>query len=199
MSDAETRALMFYEWRDFLCLVTSIPLGVGRRRGVFSKRGNMNVQLDTFPQKSHQPLQFIFTDEAPIYVTANVAMITIERRGMISAPEFVGKALTALASLQITLHSFTQSSSEGNFCLVIPQESAPLAVSTLMAIFEDELKASIITRITAQHHLTLLATSADLCSTLAGRGINIINLTQGAAGCISALVTTHEARCAGWL
>ena len=76
-------------------------------------------------------------------VTDHVSLITLQQRHMNQRPDLIGRALLTLAQVAIPVLLMSQSSSEGNFCVVIPQHNSTSALNALTAQLRPELDRQV--------------------------------------------------------
>jgi len=122
----------------------------------------------------------------------NLSMITVEGRGMMGVPGIAAKVFTAVARAQVSVLMISQSSSEQNICLVIPQEATARALSALQANLAPELGEHDIERVDALSPVAIVAivgagmrgtpgVSGRAFTALGRAGINIIAIAQGSS------------------
>jgi len=142
-------------------------------------------------------------DALPIYSACEpaprprqVSLITIERAGMAVLPDLPGKVLLALAQAKIDVLLMSQSSCEGNMCVVVARRDVCDALDVLRLTLQQELDDRTVLRLAARSDVVLLAAENTsiparnrLYESLANQGLNILATTQplGAAN-ISAVV-----------
>lgn len=61
----------------------------------------------------------------------DISLVTVRRRGLFNSPEFTAHLLTLAGNLSIPVLMISQSSAEGNLCLVIPRRDDQLLLSKL--------------------------------------------------------------------
>jgi bifunctional aspartokinase / homoserine dehydrogenase 1 len=122
----------------------------------------------------------------------NQSLVTVEGRGMVGVPGVAAKVFGAVARAAISVLMISQSSSEQNICLIVPQESAPRALQALRAELAPEVGHRDIERIEAQEPVAIVAVvgagmkgtpgiAGKTFSALARAGINIIAIAQGSS------------------
>jgi aspartokinase len=125
-----------------------------------------------------------------------VSLITIERAGMAVLPDLPGKVLLALAQSKIDVLLMSQSSCQGNLCVVVARRDVCDALDVLRLALQQELDDRTVLRLAARSDVVLLDAANGrtparnrLYESLASQGVNILATTQalGAAN-ISAVV-----------
>lgn len=133
---------------------------------------------------------------------SGLSLIVLEQRRMSQSLDLVGRTFMAVARLNIEVLLISKSSSDGNFCFVIPQEHAQTVANTL----RNELAAEVVngeqfhvrivhdvTLLTAPHHAHAGPVSAAvICSALAKQAINILVVTQGTST-VSLIINAENA------
>lgn len=133
-------------------------------------------------------------DRAVKGITAinDVALITVEGRGMIGVPGIAARVFTTVAREGINVLMITQSSSEQNICFAIPQANAPRVVEALEEAFAMELARRNVDRIWVQEEVAIIAAvgaglketpgvAAKLFDALGAHSINCICIAQGSS------------------
>jgi len=127
-----------------------------------------------------------------ITAITDVALVTVEGRGMIGVPGIAAKVFTTVAREGVNVLMITQSSSEQNICFAIPQADAGRAVSSLEEAFSMELARRNVDRIWAQEDVAIIAAvgagiqdtpgvAAQLFDALGKHSINCICIAQGSS------------------
>jgi aspartokinase/homoserine dehydrogenase 1 len=122
----------------------------------------------------------------------NVALVTVEGRGMQGVPGMAARTFSAVARENINVLMISQSSSEQNICLLIEAASAPRAVQVLRNEFKNEMVAQNIDQVWIQDKIAIIAVvgsaikktpgvAARVFGALAEQGINIIAIAQGSS------------------
>jgi aspartokinase len=86
-------------------------------------------------------------------VTHNACLITISRPGLFNSPEFTAHVLTTAGELGVPVLVISQSSSEGNLCLVVPCSDS---TSLLGALYDDLRKATGTITIHAENEIAVI-------------------------------------------
>ena len=122
----------------------------------------------------------------------NLSLLTVEGRGMMGVPGVAAKVFAAVAREAVNVLMISQSSSEQNICLVVPQEASARALAALRRELAAELANRDIERIEAQEPVAIVAVvgagmrgtpgiAAKSFAALAPAGINIIAIAQGSS------------------
>lgn len=122
----------------------------------------------------------------------NVALVTVEGRGMQGVPGMAARTFTAVARENINVLMISQSSSEQNICLLVEAASAPRAVQVLQNEFKNEMVAQNIDHVWVQDKIAIIAVvgsaikktpgvAARVFGALAEQNINIIAIAQGSS------------------
>lgn len=122
----------------------------------------------------------------------NVALVTVEGRGMQGVPGIAARTFSAVAREKINVLMISQSSSEQNICLLVELASAPRAVQVLQAEFRGEMAAQNIEHVWVQDQIAIIAVvgsamkktpgvAARVFGALANDNINIIAIAQGSS------------------
>jgi aspartate kinase len=122
----------------------------------------------------------------------NVALVTVEGRGMQGVVGMAARVFSAVARKNISVLMFSQSSSEQNICLVIECSGVPEAVRELQNEFQPEIVAQNIERVWSQDKIVIIAVvgsaikttpgiAARVFSALAEKNINVIAIAQGSS------------------
>ena len=127
----------------------------------------------------------------PCTVRTALSLIIIEQRGTLRPLDLMGRIFLAVARLKVDVLLISQSSCDGNFCFVIPQEKTQSVLSALNDELQLELARHARVRLcvvddvillTATNHVrSPLTHAATICGTLAEHAVNILAVTQGAA------------------
>jgi len=127
-----------------------------------------------------------------ITAITDVALVTVEGRGMVGVPGIAAKVFTAVAQEGVNVLMITQSSSEQNICFAIPQADAERAVRALEEAFVLELARRNVDRIWVQEEVAIIAAvgagiqntpgmAARLFDALGKHGINYLCIAQGSS------------------
>jgi aspartokinase/homoserine dehydrogenase 1 len=127
-----------------------------------------------------------------ITAITDVALVTVEGRGMIGVPGIAAKVFTTVAREGVNVLMITQSSSEQNICFAIPQTDAARATQGLEEAFALELARRNVDRIWVQKEVAIIAAvgagiqntpgvAARLFDALGKHGVNCICIAQGSS------------------
>ena len=122
----------------------------------------------------------------------NVALVTVEGRGMQGVPGMAARTFSAVARESINVLMISQSSSEQNICLLVEAASAPRAVQVLQNEFKNEMVAQNIDHVWVQDKIAIIAVvgsaikktpgvAARVFGALSEFNINIIAIAQGSS------------------
>lgn len=142
----------------------------------------------------------IYSAFEPARSPRQVSLITIEQQGMAVLPDLPGKVMLALAQANIDVLFMSQSSCQGNLCVVVARRDVCDALDVLRIALQQELDDRSVLRLAARSDVVLL--NAELAArnehtparnrlyeSLANQGINILATTQGlGAASITAVV-----------
>jgi aspartokinase/homoserine dehydrogenase 1 len=134
----------------------------------------------------------------------NVALVTVEGRGMQGVPGMAARTFSAVARENINVLMISQSSSEQNICLLVEAASAPRAVHVLRSEFKNEMVAQNIDQVWVQDKIAIIAVvgsaikktpgvAARVFGALAEQNINIIAIAQGSSEYNLSLVVDERA------
>ncbi len=135
----------------------------------------------------------------------DLALITVEGRGMLGVPGVAAKLFSAVATGGISVLMISQSSSEQSICFVVRADDGGPALVALEEAFALELMRNDIDRIWAQEEVSIIAIvgagmrktagiAVRLFEALANEGINVISIAQGSSEYnISVVVERSEA------
>jgi len=135
----------------------------------------------------------------------DLALVTVEGRGMLGVPGVAAKVFSAVAAGGISVLMISQSSSEQSICFVVRSDDSSPAIAALEETFALELMRHDIDRIWAQEGVSIIALvgagmrntpgiAVRLFEALAKKGINVISIAQGASEYnISVVVNSDEA------
>ena len=121
-----------------------------------------------------------------------LALVNVEGAGMIGVPGTAERVFGALHRARVSVVMISQGSSEHSICCVIRAADAERAVGSLRAAFARELEGGQIQRVSAEAGMTVLALVGDgmsgrpgvaarLFGSLAGAGVNVRAISQGAS------------------
>lgn len=121
-----------------------------------------------------------------------VALIKIQGSGLIGAHGTAARLFTALANDEVNVILITQASSEYSICFAVAPADADIAKEALEIEFEEELQAGLVSEISVQRDLSIIAVVGDhmqhtpgiaakVFQALAYNGINIVAIAQGSS------------------
>ena len=87
----------------------------------------------------------------------DVALVTVEGRGMVGVPGIAAQVFTTVAHEGVSVLMITQSSSEQNICFAIPQSDAARVTTALDEAFALELARRNVDRIWVQEEVAIIA------------------------------------------
>jgi aspartokinase/homoserine dehydrogenase 1 len=127
-----------------------------------------------------------------ITAITDVALVTVEGRGMIGVPGIAAKVFTTVAREGVNVLMITQSSSEQNICFAVPQSDAARATTGLEKAFATELAHRNVDRIWVQQEVAIIAAvgagiqntpgvAARLFDALGKHDINCVCIAQGSS------------------
>ncbi len=134
----------------------------------------------------------------------DLAMITVEGRGMMGVPGIAARTFGAVAKIGVSVLLIAQASSEQSICFVTPAKTAPAVVDSLETELKTELQRRDIDRVWAQPGMSIVTVvGAGMQGTpgIAGRifmalgnhEVNVIAIAQGSSECgISLVVKTDD-------
>lgn len=133
----------------------------------------------------------------------NVALVTVEGRGMQGVPGMAARTFSAVARESINVLMISQSSSEQNICLLVEAASAARAIQVLQNEFKNEMVAHNIDNVWAQENIAIIAVvgsaikktpgvAARVFGALAEQSINIIAIAQGSSEYNLSLVVDEQ-------
>src|SRR5262249_9756916 len=131
-----------------------------------------------------------------IQISSQLCLFCVERRGIASGPDLVGRSLLCLFQQNITLLMFSQSSASGNFCFVVPGANRECVLSALTAELHDDLQRRDVLSLRVQDNVVLLMVAPSSAAVwvsdrLAAQGINILAVAQN-GGRLSLLIQQHD-------
>ncbi len=133
----------------------------------------------------------------------NLALVTVEGRGMQGVPGVAAQVFSTVAHEEISVLMISQSSSELNICFVIEASAAARAIAALEKTFALERHRHNIDRIWAERNVVIVAIvgagmkgtpgiSAKVFGALGERGINVISIAQGSSEYNLSLVVDEQ-------
>jgi aspartokinase/homoserine dehydrogenase 1 len=132
-----------------------------------------------------------------------LSQVTVEGKGMVGVPGIAAKLFASVAGEQISVLMISQSSSEQNICIMIPQEASQQVLRALEDSFTIERSRQNVDRIWAQDGMAILAVvgagmkstpgiGAKVFGALGNRSINIVSVAQGSSKYNLSLVVSEE-------
>ncbi|MDP8222427.1 MAG: bifunctional aspartate kinase/homoserine dehydrogenase I [Candidatus Lernaella stagnicola] len=123
---------------------------------------------------------------------AEMALVTIEGRGMIGVPGIVGRVFTATARAEVNVYMISQASSEQNITFLVREPDSERVTATLHEEFDNELRRGKIDRIDTRTPVGILAIigegmkgtpgiSRRLFAALGASRINVLAIAQGSS------------------
>lgn len=121
-----------------------------------------------------------------------IALIKIQGSGLVGVSGTANRLFNALAKYDINIILITQASSEYSICLAVAPEDADLAKSAISEEFESELSRELVSEISVEADLSVIAVVGDhmqhtpgiaakAFQALASNGINIVAIAQGSS------------------
>src|SRR4051812_25444384 len=98
------------------------------------------MSMNQYAQAEHP--QYAVRTYDGLHITPEVSLILIERQGMSNIHDLTGRTFLAVAHCNAPVLLISQSSAQGNFCFVVPRESAACVLEAVTA----ELSAEITQR-----------------------------------------------------
>ncbi len=153
--------------------------------------------LNTFDPEG--PNTRIVKEPAPVRtpvkaITAirNLALVTVEGRGMMGVPGIAARTFGAVARTGVSVLMISQASSEQSICFVIPAKDVPRVLESLNEEMERELRRGFIDRIWSLDDIVIIAVvgqamrgtpgiAARVFGALGEAGINVIAIAQGSS------------------
>lgn len=135
----------------------------------------------------------------------NLALVTVEGRGMMGVPGIAARTFGAVARTGVSVLMISQASSEQSICFVIPAVDVPRVMESLNEEMERELRRGFIDRIWSLDNIVIIAVvgqamrgtpgiAARVFGALGEAGINVIAIAQGSSEVnISLVVATDRA------
>jgi aspartate kinase len=122
----------------------------------------------------------------------NVALVSVEGRGMIGVAGVAGRVFTTTARNRISVLMFSQGSSEQHISLVVSRSDGDPTVKALRREFEVEIERRRIDRVSSISDIAIIAlvgegikdapgVAARAFSTLGAASINILMIAQGSS------------------
>lgn len=122
----------------------------------------------------------------------NLAMVTIEGRGMLGIPGVAARVFHSVAELGVSVLMISQGSSEQSICFVVPEGDGRAVVKALEEAFRLELVQGNIDRIVHDEQIVIVALvgvamrgtpgiAGRLFTALGGTGINVLSIAQGSS------------------
>ncbi len=138
-----------------------------------------------------------------IAVIRDLALVTVEGRGMMGVPGIAARTFGAVARTGVSVLMISQASSEQSICFVIPAVDVDKVIASLHEEMERELRRGYIDRIWSQDHIVIIAVvgaamrgtpgiSARVFGALGEAGINVIAIAQGSSEVNISLVVAAD-------
>lgn len=134
----------------------------------------------------------------------DLAMITVEGRGMMGVPGIAARTFGAVAKIGVSVLLIAQASSEQSICFVAPAKSADAVVGSLEQELRTELNRRDIDRVWAQPEMAIVTVvgagmqgtpgiAGRIFTALGNHHVNVIAIAQGSSECgISLVVKTGD-------
>ena len=133
----------------------------------------------------------------------NLALITIEGKGMMGVPGIAGRAFGAVAQKKVNVLLISQASSEQSICFCVPATDSQQVIDCLEIEFAVELNRRDVEKVWANQPLAIVTIvgagmrgtpgiAGKLFTVLGDAGINIIAIAQGSSECSISLVVDGE-------
>jgi len=140
-----------------------------------------------------------------ITAITDVALVTVEGRGMIGVPGMAARVFGTVAGEGVNVLMITQSSSEQNICFAIPQVDAARVVKGLEEAFAVELARRNVDRIWVQREVAIIAAvgagmqdtpgaAAEVFDALGKHNINCMCIAQGSSKHNISIVVSESQR-----
>jgi bifunctional aspartokinase / homoserine dehydrogenase 1 len=134
-----------------------------------------------------------------VTAVANLALITVEGKGMMGVPGIAARAFGAVAETRVSVLLITQASSEQSICFAVPDAAAERVVASLERAFAAELERRDIDRIWAQRDVTIVTIvgagmrgtpgiAGKIFTALGQHQVNVVAIAQGSSECSISLV-----------
>jgi bifunctional aspartokinase / homoserine dehydrogenase 1 len=134
-----------------------------------------------------------------VTAVANLALITVEGKGMMGVPGIAARAFGAVADKQVSVLLISQASSEQSISFAVPGDAAERVIASLEQAFAAELQRQDVDRIWAQREVTIVTVvgagmrgtpgiAGQIFSALGQNGVNVIAIAQGSSECGISLV-----------
>jgi aspartate kinase len=138
-----------------------------------------------------------------VTVIKDVSLISVEGRGMVGVPGIAGRTFSAVARVHVNVLLISQSSSEQNFCFVVPGNSTDVTLRSINHELKYEIERKDVDRIWARDDIVIITAvgagmrgmpgvASRVCGALANQGINILVIAQGSSEYSISLVVAAE-------
>jgi bifunctional aspartokinase / homoserine dehydrogenase 1 len=143
-----------------------------------------------------------------VTAVANLALITVEGKGMMGVPGIAARTFGAVADSQVSVLLISQASSEQSISFAVPDNVTERVIASLERALVVELQRQDIDRVWAQRPVTIVTAvgagmrgtpgiAGKIFSALGDNGVNVIAIAQGSSECsISLVVAASEGRAA---
>ncbi len=133
----------------------------------------------------------------------DLALVTVEGRGMMGVPGIAARTFGAVARTGVSVLMISQASSEQSICFVIPARDVDQVISSLHEEMERELRRGYIDRIWSQDNIVIIAVvgaamrgtpgiAARVFGALGSAAINVIAIAQGSSEVNISLVVVAD-------
>jgi bifunctional aspartokinase / homoserine dehydrogenase 1 len=143
-----------------------------------------------------------------VTAVANLALITVEGKGMMGVPGIAARTFGAVADSQVSVLLISQASSEQSISFAVPDNVTERVIASLEQALAVELQRQDIDRVWAQRPVTIVTAvgagmrgtpgiAGKIFSALGENGVNVIAIAQGSSECsISLVVDAADGRAA---
>ncbi len=122
----------------------------------------------------------------------DLALITVEGRGMMGVPGIAARTFGAVARTGVSVLMISQASSEQSICFVIPAADVDKVIASLQEELERELRRGFVDHIASMRDIVIIAVvgssmrgtpgiAARVFGALGEAGINVIAIAQGSS------------------
>lgn len=133
----------------------------------------------------------------------NLALITVEGRGMLGVPGVAARVFGGVARLGVSVLMISQGSSEQSICFVVRDDESPTVVAALEEEFHLELFQGNIDRIWREAEVVIVAVvgagmrgtpniGGRIFTALGELSINVLSIAQGSSEYNVSLVVAHD-------
>lgn len=129
----------------------------------------------------------------------DLAMITVEGRGMMGVPGIAARTFGAVAKIGVSVLLIAQASSEQSICFVAPAKTTDAVITSLETELKTELYRHDIDRVWAQKDVAIVTVvgagmrhtpgiAGRIFTALGNNEVNVIAIAQGSSECSIDLV-----------